>query len=126
MVNAAGWHESGHMSQHLVQVSGDPRRPNEVRKHKLPQKPESSADILTILGSLAGVASILLKVRPNVCQTLAHRYTHTMSKSQNYHKEQFKFQNKAAEWVALLCCLATVANMKSGELGGKHILTSAM
>lgn len=66
MVNAAGWPESGHMSQHLVQVSGDPRRPGEVRKHKLPQKPESSADILTILGSLAGVASILLKVRPNV------------------------------------------------------------
>ncbi|CAL8470191.1 g9733 [Coccomyxa elongata] len=75
-------------------ISGDPRRPGEVKKYKLAPKP-SSADIFTVIASLMGVASILLKI-------------------------------KAAAWVALLCCLTSVANMKSGDLAGKHILTSIM
>ena len=33
---------------------------------------------------------------------------------------------KFAAWGALFCCLASLANMKSGDLQGKHILTSLM
>ena len=68
-----------------LQVSGDPRRPSEVRKFAGENEPvdESAAELYLVLSLAAGMLALLLKVRarggtgrrgsPSSEQWLAHR-----------------------------------------------------
>lgn len=48
-----------------MQVSGDPRRPEEAVKFERPKKDEESAgDLMLIVAVIIGAASLIFKVKP--------------------------------------------------------------
>ena len=54
----------------LAQVSGDPRRPNEINKYKPARAEDATSGIMLLLGMGLGFAGFLFKARTNKIQLL--------------------------------------------------------
>mmetsp|Transcript_10124 Transcript_10124/g.30312 ORF Transcript_10124/g.30312 Transcript_10124/m.30312 type:complete len:107 (-) Transcript_10124:2423-2743(-) len=77
-----------------LKVSGDPRRPSEVRPFVKPKKAsEPSGDLLLIGALILGMVGLLLK----------------------YH---------ACAWVSMLLTIASIANARSAEIDIKQVVST--
>lgn len=102
-----------------MQVSGDPRRPNECHEFKqLPPTVEDSTPAALLMFSIGfGMASFLLKVQhdgafkyASNCQLLS---VHAL------------LQIKAFGWAGLLCALVSLANTNSADMDAKAYMSSS-
>lgn len=79
----------------LKAASGDPRRPNEVKKYNRPvvNMDTQPPDFMLLVGMIFGMVALLVKV-------------------------------KAAGWVSIVCCVSALANMKSEAMDLKQIVSA--
>lgn len=103
-----------------MQVSGDPRRPNECHEFKqLPPTVEDSTPAALLMFSIGfGLASFLLKVQRDIAVKYASNITMLLS----IHA---LLQIKAFGWAGLLCALVSLANTNSADMDAKAYMSSS-
>eukprot|EP00884_Botryococcus_braunii_P005912 jgi/Botrbrau1/15321/Bobra.0319s0007.1 len=78
-----------------LKVAGDPRRPGEIKRYKRPVANPDDAHTDALL-----IAALM------------------------FGMAGLMFKNKIGAWLALLCCLCSLANMKSVDFDIKQIISS--
>lgn len=103
-----------------MQVSGDPRRPNECHEFKqLPPTVEDSTPAALLMFSIGfGMASFLLKVQHDGVLKYASNITVLLS-------IHLLLQIKAFGWAGLLCALVSLANTNSADMDAKAYMSSS-
>lgn len=101
-----------------LQVSGDPRKPQDARKYKRDpnEADEQPPDFMLLLALVCGMFALLLRVWQLLCAVVVVH---------NTHENTTQSQIKAAAWAALLCCLSSFANMNRINTDVKQLVSSA-
>ena len=102
-----------------MQVSGDPRRPNDVQGYEPDIPTEPTGDIMMLGGLVCAMCGLLLKASRGCAELRVSAAASCVSARRG-------LQLKIMGWIGVFCGLSSVANLRTGQADIKAMVTTFM